>query len=54
MNIDFSHWVAFVRDRRGVTALEYAIIAGVLGTALVTAFGIFAPKLGAAINGIVF
>lgn len=30
---------ALYGDRRGVTALEYAIIAGVLGTVLVTAFG---------------
>ena len=31
-------WMSIKSDRRGVTALEYAIIAGVLGTVLVTAF----------------
>nr|WP_321983192.1 Flp family type IVb pilin [uncultured Lichenicoccus sp.] len=31
-------WTGLRLDRRGVTALEYAIIAGVLGTVLVTVF----------------
>lgn len=31
-------WTGLHLDRRGVTALEYAIIAGVLGTVLVTVF----------------
>ena len=32
-------------DRRAVTALEYAIIAGVLGVTLVTAFTTFGKSL---------
>ena len=40
------HFLLALRtDRRGVTALEYAIIAGVLGTVLVTAFTGFGGKL---------
>ncbi|TLU72708.1 Flp family type IVb pilin [Lichenicoccus roseus] len=35
-------------DRRGVTALEYAIIAGVLATVLVTAFTTLGSKMDAA------
>ena len=38
---------ALYGDRRGVTALEYALIAGVLATVLVTAFG----ALGTAMTG---
>ena len=30
--------LAIVKDRRGVTAVEYAVIAGVLVTAIATAF----------------
>ena len=32
------HWVAFKFDRRGVTALEYAIIAGVVGAVIIAGF----------------
>lgn len=32
-------------DRRGVTALEYALIAGVLGSLLVTAFAALGTNL---------
>ena len=35
-------------DRRGVTALEYALIAGVLATVLVTAFNALGGDLTAA------
>ena len=34
-------WVALKNDSRGVTALEYAIIAGVLGIGLVGIFTTF-------------
>jgi pilus assembly protein Flp/PilA len=43
---------AIVRDRRGVTALEYGIIAGVLGLALITIFKTFGGKLSALFSGI--
>ena len=36
---------SIVRDRRGVTALEYGIIAGVLGLVLITVFQHFGSTL---------
>ncbi len=39
-------WTGLRLDRRGVTALEYAIIAGVLGTLLVASFSTLGGKLG--------
>jgi pilus assembly protein Flp/PilA len=35
----------FLTDRRAVTALEYGIIAGVLGLVLITVFKTFGTKL---------
>ena len=40
------NWIAIRTDNRGVTALEYAIIAGVLGIGLVAIFGTFKTSLG--------
>ncbi len=37
--------VALKSDRRGVTALEYGIIAGVLGLVLITIFGLLGTSL---------
>jgi pilus assembly protein Flp/PilA len=37
----------FLIDRRAVTALEYGIIAGVLGLVLITIFRVFGTKLSA-------
>ncbi len=37
-------------DRRGVTALEYALIAGVLATVLVTAFTTLGTDLSTAVT----
>ncbi len=54
MNINLRDWIAFIRDRRGVTALEYAIIAGVLGAGLVTIFGTFKGALSTAMGSITF
>jgi pilus assembly protein Flp/PilA len=34
-----------LRDRKGVTALEYGIIAGILGLVLITIFTTFGSKL---------
>jgi pilus assembly protein Flp/PilA len=36
---------SLLRDRRGVTALEYGIIAGVLGLVLITIFKSFGTTL---------
>lgn len=39
------NWVLLKTDNRGVTALEYAIIAGVLGVGLVAIFTTFKGTL---------
>lgn len=39
-------------DKRAVTALEYGLIAAVLGTAIVAAFGILGNSLGSSFNNI--
>lgn len=39
-------------DRRGVTALEYALIAGVLATVLVTAFTALGGDLSGALTAL--
>jgi pilus assembly protein Flp/PilA len=41
-----------VKDRRGVTALEYGIIAGVLGIALIAIFKTFGGKLSTLFSNI--
>jgi Flp pilus assembly pilin Flp len=41
-------------DRRGVTAVEYAVIAAVLAAALVLSFGVFSGSLSSALNTIAF
>ncbi len=42
----------FFRDVRGVTALEYGIIAGVLGIALIAVFHSFGGHLSTLFSGI--
>jgi pilus assembly protein Flp/PilA len=37
---------AFVRDERGVSAMEYAILAGIVGVALVAVAGTFGTNVG--------
>jgi pilus assembly protein Flp/PilA len=44
--------IALKTDTRGVTALEYGIIAGVLGLALVGIFKTFGTSLGTLFTGI--
>ncbi len=44
--------VALKNDRRAVTALEYGIIAGVLGLALIAIFSTFGGKLSTLFSGI--
>ncbi len=46
------HWAVFRLDRRGVTALEYALIAGVLGALLVTGFTKFGGQVSSALGAI--
>jgi Flp pilus assembly pilin Flp len=41
-----------IRDRRAVTALEYGIIAGVLGVALIAIFKSFGTHLSTLMSGI--
>ena len=43
---------SLVRDRRAVTALEYGIIAGVLGIALISIFKSFGTHLSTLMSGI--
>ncbi|MDY8108456.1 Flp family type IVb pilin [Fulvimarina sp. 2208YS6-2-32] len=35
----------FLKNESGATAIEYALIAGIMAVALVAAFGAFTPKL---------
>ncbi len=43
-----------VADRRGVTAMEYGLIAGVLAVGLATAFGALSGRLNNAFNALNF
>lgn len=43
-------WCGLVLDRRAVTALEYAIIAGVLVASIVIGFNVFADALSDKFN----
>ena len=45
---------ALRNDERGVTAVEYAIIAGVLGGILVTAFTTFGGSITTALTNVKF
>lgn len=45
-------WCALEADRRGVTALEYALVAGLIVTAMATAFTIFFGDLQTALGDI--
>jgi len=43
-----------VSDRRGVTAMEYGLIAGVLAVGLAAAFNALSGRLTTAFNALVF
>lgn len=45
-----SVWSGLVLDRRAVTALEYAVIAGVLVATIVIGFNVFASALSDKFN----
>ena len=38
-------FVRFAKDESGATAIEYALIAGLMATALIAAFGFLSPEL---------
>ena len=38
-------WLALASDRRAVTALEYALIAGIVVAVIAVGFGVFASDL---------
>lgn len=43
-------WLALKTDRRAVTALEYGLIAAVMGAAVIAAFTTLGPSLKTAID----
>ena len=43
-------WLALKTDRRAVTALEYGLIAAVMGAAVIAAFTTLGPNLTTAIQ----
>jgi pilus assembly protein Flp/PilA len=47
-----SKFASLKSDRRGVTALEYAVVAAVVIAAVVTAYGSFGSSLSAKIAGL--
>ena len=40
-------WLSLASDRRGVTALEYALIAGIIIVVIAVGFGLYAGDLSA-------
>ena len=45
-------WLQMKQDTRGVTALEYGLIAAVMGALIVTAFTTLGGDMGTAFTGI--
>ena len=45
-------WLQMKHDTRGVTALEYGLIAAVMGALIVTAFTTLGTDMGTAFTGI--
>ncbi len=45
-------WVALQSDRRAVTALEYAMIAGIIVAVIAVGFGVLATDISAKFNSI--
>ena len=44
--------LTFAKDDRGVTAMEYGLIAALMAVVIIAAFGALSGDLGKAINGI--
>lgn len=40
----------FIKDESGATAIEYGLIALLIGVAIIPAVGVIAPKLGITFN----
>ena len=47
-----SSWSILARDCRGVTALEYALIAGIVVTVIAVGFGTYASDLSAKFSAV--
>lgn len=47
-----AHGIDLYRDERGVTAMEYGLIAAVMAVVIVAAFGVFGNGLKNAFNNI--
>lgn len=45
-------WLALASDRRGVTALEYAMIAGIIVAVIAVGFGVLASNISNAFNSV--
>ncbi|HUZ63721.1 MAG TPA: Flp family type IVb pilin [Acetobacteraceae bacterium] len=45
-------WLALRTDRRGVTALEYGLIAALIAVVIITAVGLVGTNLSATFNNI--
>lgn len=41
-----------IRDEEGITAIEYAILAALIGAGLITAVGLFTPLLSTAFTNL--
>jgi pilus assembly protein Flp/PilA len=58
----FNHAMAYVmsiiaspkREEKGATAVEYALVVGLVSIVVVTALALFGPKITTFINGITF
>ncbi len=44
--------LTFAKDNRGVTAMEYGLIAALMAVVIIAAFGLLSNDLGNAIDGI--
>ena len=44
--------LTFAKDNRGVTAMEYGLIAALMAVVIIAAFGLLSNDLGNAIKGI--
>lgn len=49
-----SHLEALRREERGATAVEYALVVGLVSILVVGALALFVPKIETFVNGITF
>jgi len=50
--IEYNAWLELKTDRRAVTALQYALIAGVIGATILTGFNVLATDMSTKFNSI--